>query len=161
MVAFLSNGVLDETAIRILEELQADARISLAELGRRVALSAPAVAERVKRLEEAGVIEGYRAVVNPRALGYGLTAIVRLAPQASENTTRREREQAVMRPPEVTDCWHTVGDDCFYLKVVVRDTEHLEQFLQSLLRIGKTSTSIVMSTAAEGRPIRPAHRSHE
>ncbi len=60
-----------------------------------------------------------------------------------------------MRFPEVTDCWHTVGEDCFFLKVVVRDTEHLETFLEGMLRMGKTSTSIVMSTTVEGRPVCP------
>jgi Lrp/AsnC family leucine-responsive transcriptional regulator len=155
MTSFESQTLFDETAVRILEELQADGRMSMAELGRRVALSAPAVAERVKRLEEAGVISGYRAVINPNRMGYSLSAIVRLSPHDSEYTTAARLKEAVVRRPEILDCWHTVGDDCFFLRIVVRDAAHLEQFLEGMMPLGRTSTAIVLSTTAEGRPIRP------
>ena len=127
----------------------------MAELGRRVSLSAPAVAERVKRLEDAGVITGYRAVVNPARLGYGLSAIVRLAPHVTARSTPGDLKAAVVRRPEVLDCWHTVGDDCFYLRIVVRDAEHLEGFLEGMMALGKTATAIVLSTTVEGRPVQP------
>jgi Lrp/AsnC family leucine-responsive transcriptional regulator len=155
MTSYESQALLDETAMRILEELQTDGRMTMAELGRRVALSAPAVAERVKRLEEAGIIKGYRAVVDPARLGYGLTAIVRMAPHVTERTTLDSLQASIGRLPEVLECWHTVGDDCFFMRVVLRDARHLECFLEEMMRLGKTSTAIVLSTTVEGRAVKP------
>src|SRR5690349_9588858 len=106
--------VLDATDRRILSELSADGRVSLAELGRRVSLSPPAVAERVGRLERAGVITGYHAAVDPRALGYQLTAIVRVKPAARQLPRIPELAAAI---PEISECLRITGEDCFFLKV--------------------------------------------
>ena len=88
-MAFTDDGLLDETNLRLLDELQRDARLSIAELGRRVGLSAPAVAERVARLESEGVITGYRAELDPRALGYSLGVVIRIRPRAAADRRGR------------------------------------------------------------------------
>ena len=97
------NGseAVDQISRRLLAELQEDGRLSLAELGRRVGLSAPAVAERLQRLEEDGVVAGYRALVNPRALGLGLSAVVRVRPNARQLPKVHQRERWFPRP----SCW--------------------------------------------------------
>src|SRR3954469_7976230 len=92
---------LDSTDLRLLAELQADARLSLAELGRRVGLSSPAVAERLQRLEQAGVVRGYRAEVDPRALGLSLSAIIRIRPAPGQ---LRNVAELAQRTPEVVEC---------------------------------------------------------
>lgn len=131
---------IDETDRRILGELAGDGRISIAELGRRVSLSSPAVAERVQRLERAGVITGYRAQIDPRALGYQLTAIVRINPAPGQLS--RIPELAI-EIPEVGECHRITGEDCFYLKVHLRSIEELGPLLDRFLVYGQTTTSIV------------------
>ncbi len=143
---------LDATNLRLLDELQADARVSLAELGRRVGLTAPAVAERLQRLEERGVIRGYRADVDPRALGNTLTAILRIRPAP-------RRLQAVAEvardTPEVVECHRVTGEDCYYAKLHVRDVEELERVIDRFTPYGQTTTSIVQSSPVAGRSIAP------
>src|SRR5213593_5256825 len=121
-----ANGVnlprLDATDRKIIGELTSDGRVSFAELGRRVSLSSPAVAERVQRLERAGVITGYRAEIDPRALGYQLTAIVRIKPAPGQ--LQRIPELA-LEVPEVSECHRITGEDCFFLKVHLRSIEEL------------------------------------
>src|SRR5215210_2162589 len=113
-----SNAVkiprIDQTDRKILGELTTDGRVSLAELGRRVNLSSPAVAERVQRLERVGVITGYRAELDPRALGYQLTAIVRIKPAPGQLP---RIPQLAADIAEVSECHRITGEDCFYLKV--------------------------------------------
>src|SRR4051794_41264097 len=104
---------IDPTDRKIIGELSADGRVALAELGRRVNLSSPAVAERVQRLERAGVITGYRAEIDPRALGYQLTAIVRIKPAPGQ--LQRIPELA-LDVPEVSECHRITGEDCFFLQ---------------------------------------------
>jgi Lrp/AsnC family leucine-responsive transcriptional regulator len=145
---------LDEVNLRLLAELLADARLSLAELGRRVGLTAPAVAERLARLEAAGVIRGYHADVDPRALGYALSAIVRVRPSARELPTVAE---VARRTEEVVECHRVTGEDCYYLRVHVRDVEHLEQVIDRFTPFGQTTTSIMQSSPVPGRgPALPA-----
>jgi len=146
-----ANGTLiDATNRRVLEELQSDARISLAELGRRVGLSAPAVAERVQRLEQAGVITGYRAEVDPRALGFPLQAIVRVrpAPRQIPKVAELARET-----PEVVECERITGDDCFFLRLNLRSVQHLEEVIDRFVLFGQTTTSIVQSAPVPRRGI--------
>ena len=131
---------LDDTDRRILSELTANGRIAFAELGRRVSLSPPAVAERVQRLERAGVITGYRAEVDPRGLGYAMTAIVRIRPAPGQ--LRRIPELAA-EIPEVGECHRITGEDCFFLKVHLRSIEELSPLLDRFLAHGETSTSLV------------------
>ena len=146
-----ANGTLiDSTNRRVLAELQADARISLAELGRRVGLSAPAVAERIQRLEQEGVITGYRADVDPRALGFPLQAIVRIrpAPRQIPKVAELARET-----PEVVECERITGDDCFFMRMNLRSVEHLEEVIDRFVLFGQTTTSIVQSAPVPRRAI--------
>ena len=144
------GALLDATNLRLLAELQADARLSLAELGRRVGLSSPAVAERVGRLERDGVIRGYRADVDPRALGYGLSAVIRIrpAPRQIGEVARRAQET-----PEVVACDRITGDDCFVLRAHVRDVDHLEGVIDRFTLFGQTTTSIVQSSPVPPRGV--------
>ena len=138
------NGVLgDDINCRVLEELQRDARLSLAELGRRVGLSAPAVAERLSRLERQGVIAGYRAEVDPAAVGFPLTAVVRVRPAPRQLPKVAEVARAT---PEVVECHRITGEDCFFLKAHVRSVAHLEEVIDRFTPYGQTTTSIVQSS---------------
>src|SRR5262245_9834244 len=131
---------LDYIDEKIIGELVEDGRVPIAELGRRVNLSSPAVAERVKRLERAGVITGYRAEIDPRALGYELTAIVRIKP--APGRLARVPELAA-ELPQVVECHRITGEDCFYLKVFLRSIDELSGLLDRFLDYGETTTSIV------------------
>ena len=144
------GGLLDPTNLRLLAELQADARLSLAELGRRVGLSSPAVAERVGRLERGGAIRGYHADVDPRALGFALTAVIRIrpAPRQIASVAQQARET-----PEVVECNRITGDDCFVMRAHVRDVDHLEEVIDRFTVFGQTTTSIVQSSPVPGRGV--------
>jgi Lrp/AsnC family leucine-responsive transcriptional regulator len=142
--------VLDSTNRRIIEELQADARLSMAELGRRVSLSSPAVAERVQRLEREGVISGYHAAINPKALGYGLSAVVRVSPATRHLEKIRELARET---PEVVECHRITGEDCFFLKLYLRSIDDLEQILDRFTPYGRTTTSIIHSSPINRRPL--------
>lgn len=140
--------MIDATDRRILSELAADGRVSLAELGRRVSLSPPAVAERVARLERAGVITGYHAAIDARALGYQLTAIVRVKPAARQLPRIPELAAEI---PEISECLRITGEDCFFLKVHLRSIDELSPLLDRFLRYGSTTTSIVNDAPIPGR----------
>jgi Lrp/AsnC family leucine-responsive transcriptional regulator len=131
---------LDETDRRIIGELTKEGRVPLAELGRRVSLSSPAVAERVRRLERAGVITGYRAEIDPRMVGYPMTAIIRIKP--APGRLQRIPEVAA-ELSQVSECHRITGEDCFYLKVYLRTIEELSGLLDRFLDYGETTTSIV------------------
>ena len=139
---------IDSTNRRLLAELQADARLSLAELGRRVGLSSPAVAERLQRLEQAGVIRGYRAEVDPAALGLALSAVIRIRPAPRQLPKVAELAQ---RTPEVVECHRITGEDCFIMRAHVRDVQHLEEVIDQFVVYGQTTTSIVQSSPVPGR----------
>jgi Lrp/AsnC family transcriptional regulator, leucine-responsive regulatory protein len=141
---------LDTTNISLLRELGADARLSLAELGRRVGLSSPAVADRLERLEEAGVISGYRAEIDPRALGYELAVVLRIRPAPRELKKVAELAQ---RTPEVVECHRITGDDCYLMKAHVRDVEHMEEVIDRFAIYGQTTTSIVQSSPVPRRSV--------
>ena len=146
--ASADGTLLDATNRRLLAELQADARLSLAELGRRVGLSSPAVAERLGRLERDGVIRGYHADVDPRALGYTLSAVIRIRPAPRQIAAVARRAQET---PEVVACDRITGDDCFVLRAYVRDVDHLEEVIDRFTLFGQTTTSIVQSSPVPGR----------
>jgi Lrp/AsnC family leucine-responsive transcriptional regulator len=144
------SAMIDATNRLILQELMADARLTMAELGRRVNLSAPAVAERVQRLERAGVVTGYHAAVDPKALGYPFAAVVRVAPA----TRQLERIREIAREtPEVVECHRITGEDCFFLKLCLRSMDDLEGILDRFTPYGRTTTSIVHSSPVAGRPV--------
>jgi len=126
---------------RILAELQTDARLSWSELGRRVHLSQPAVVERVRKLEAAGVITGYRATVNPAALGYGIGALVRVG-----RTQYEQMHTLIADTPEIEQAWNITGEDSWLLKIAVVDVEHLDRVVSRLCLLAETSTSIVLKT---------------
>jgi Lrp/AsnC family transcriptional regulator, leucine-responsive regulatory protein len=142
--------LLDETNRRIIEELQADARLSMAELGRRVSLSAPAVADRVLRLERAGVITGYQATVDPNAIGFPIAAVVRVRPASRQLHKIPEVAREV---PEVVECYRITGEDCFFVKLHLRGMEDLEAILDRFVLYGQTTTSIVHSAPVGPRPL--------
>ncbi len=142
--------LIDETSRRIIEELQAEARLSMAELGRRVSLSAPAVAERVQRLERAGVITGYHATVDPKAIGFPLAAVVRVRPASRQLHKIPEVAREI---PEVVECYRITGEDCFFVKLHLRAMEDLEAILDRFVLYGQTTTSIVHSAAVGPRPL--------
>jgi Lrp/AsnC family transcriptional regulator, leucine-responsive regulatory protein len=144
------DGLLDETNVRLLVELQADARLSLAELGRRVGLSSPAVAERVARLEREGVIRGYHAELDPRALGYALSAFIRAKPGPRQLHLVGE---VAKRTPEVVDCRRVTGEDCYVMTVHVRSVEHLEEVIDRFAAHGQTTTSVIQSAPVPRRGI--------
>ena len=145
-----SNDLLDDVNRLVIAELQRDARLTLAELGRRVGLSPPAVAERLQRLEQAGVITGYRAEVDPRAVGLSLSAIIRVRPSPGqiENVAERARDT-----PEVVECHRVTGDDCYVMRAHLRDVMHLEEVIDRFTVLGQTTTSIMQSSPVPGRPI--------
>jgi Lrp/AsnC family transcriptional regulator, leucine-responsive regulatory protein len=145
-----SNGLLDEPNRLLITELQRDARLSLAELGRRVGLSSPAVADRLQRLERSGAIRGYHADVDPRAVGLDLSAIIRVRPSPGqlENVAQRARETS-----EVVECHRVTGDDCFVMRAHLRDVLHLEEVIDRFTPLGQTTTSIMQSSPVPGRPL--------
>jgi len=141
---------IDRTDRRIIGELVEDGRISLAELGRRVNLSPPAVAERVKRLEQAGIVTGYRAEIDVRKLGYALTSIVRVKPSPGQLSRIPELAEQI---PEVAECHRITGEDCFLMKVHVADIQALENTLDRFLMFAQTTTSIIQSSPVPPRAL--------
>jgi Lrp/AsnC family leucine-responsive transcriptional regulator len=148
-----NEGLFDPTNLRLLEELQRDARTSLAELGRRVGLSAPAVGERLRRLEQEGVITGYRAEVDPRRLGYALGVQLRVRPAPRQ---LREVAELARQSPEVVECHRVTGDDCYVMTAYVRDVEHLEALIDDFAAYGQTTTAIMQSSPVPRRSLRPS-----
>jgi Lrp/AsnC family transcriptional regulator, leucine-responsive regulatory protein len=145
---------LDAYDTRILAELQADARLSLAELGRRVHLSQPAVSERVRKLEAAGVITGYRATVNLGALGYGIRALVRVG-----RTDYARMVRLIGVTPEIVNVWNVTGEDSWVLEIAVVDVAHLDSVVSELCLLAETSTSIILKTLREHQVMLPPRRS--
>src|SRR4051812_8371069 len=150
-----NNDLFDPTNLRLLEELQADARTSLAELGRRVGLSSPAVAERLRRLEQEGVITGYRAEVDPRKLGYSLGVVIRIRPAPRQLVPVAELAR---QTDEIVECHRVTGDDCYVMIAHVRDVTHLEEVIDQFAAYGQTTTSIMQSSPVPRRALRAAAR---
>jgi Lrp/AsnC family leucine-responsive transcriptional regulator len=146
----IESKAIDETNLRLLDELQRDARLSLAELGRRVGLTAPAVAERLQRLEQQQVIRGYHADVDPEAVGYLLTAIIRIRPAPRQ---LQKVAELARRTPEVSECHRITGDDCYLLRAHLRSVSHLEEVIDRFALYGPTTTSIVQSSPVPRRGV--------
>ncbi len=140
---------IDAINRRLLEELQRDPRLSMSELGRRIGMSSPAVTERVRRLEEAGVIRGYRLEVNAAALGLPIAAYIRIHPHAGQLPRIAELARQI---PEVVECHRVTGEDCFILKVHIPAIDQLDRLLDSFLLYGSTTTSIIQSSPVPLRP---------
>ncbi|MBB5957363.1 Lrp/AsnC family leucine-responsive transcriptional regulator [Saccharothrix tamanrassetensis] len=141
---------LDDLDWKLLDLLQQDGRMTFTELARRVSLSAPATTERVRRLEQAGVITGYTAVVSPQRLGLPIEAIVRVRVRSLDTPRFRER---MVTLAQVLDADHVTGDDCWLLRVVCRSMVELEEFVEHAQRYGDTTTSLVFSSAARNGPV--------
>jgi Lrp/AsnC family leucine-responsive transcriptional regulator len=139
----MSNGAVDLVNKRILEELQCEPRLTMSELGRRIGMSSPAVTERVRRLEEAGVIRGYRLDLNPAALGLPIAIYIRVRPNPGQLPRIAELAQQI---PEIVECHRITGEDCFILKAYIPAIDQLDRLLDSFLLYGSTTTSIVQSS---------------
>lgn len=142
------NGPLDAIDVQLLRALAADARTTTAELARRVGLSAPSAAERVRRLEEAGVIEGYTAKINPRVLGLTISAWLRIRPIPGQ---LRKVADIVRGLPEIVRCDRITGDDCFIARAHVRSVAHLEKLIDKIIPYATTNTSVIQSSPVPHR----------
>ena len=138
-----SEKMLDAVSWKILKALQNDARLSFTELGKIVGLSSPAAAERVRRLEEAGIITGYRAELNLEKIGILLIAFIRL-------NTPTEKYPEVLAyassTPEIVECHHLAGNDSFIIKAMLASIADLELLIARLSKFGQTTTSIALSS---------------
>ncbi|HEX6127278.1 MAG TPA: Lrp/AsnC family transcriptional regulator [Pyrinomonadaceae bacterium] len=141
---------VDDIDRKVLTELQQDARISYAELGRRVGLTTPAVIERVRKLEDAGVITGYRAEIDPAKVGLPITAFVRMSITGVDYSHIIEVAE---QSEEVLECHRGTGGDSFIMKVAVSSVEHLQQIIDKLTPYGITTTAIVLSSPVKRRVI--------
>jgi Lrp/AsnC family leucine-responsive transcriptional regulator len=145
-----ASELLDAVNRRLLRELHDDPRITMSELARRVGMSAPAVTERVQRLQRTGVIAGFRIDVDPAALGLPVTAFARIRPTAGQ----LDKIAALARETDqVSECHRITGEDCFLVKVHVARIQDLEEVLDRFLLYGQTVSSIVVSTPVPPRPL--------
>jgi Lrp/AsnC family transcriptional regulator, leucine-responsive regulatory protein len=142
--------LLDAVNRRLLRELDADPRITMSALARRIGMSAPAVSERIQRLERAGVITGYRVEISPAALGLPVTAFVRIRPVAGQLPKIADLARET---PEISECHRISGEDCFLIKVHAAEIADLEKILDRFLIYGQTITSIVVSTPVPPRTL--------
>src|ERR1700728_728941 len=140
---------MDAVDRRIVAELQAAPRLRIAELARRVGLSSPAVADRLRRLEDRGGLS-YRAEVDPRAAGYALFAIIRISPSGGG---LRLIPGIAREVPNVTECYRITGEDCFFVKMWLGSIDDLEPILDLFTPHGRTTTSIIHSTPVPTRPL--------
>ena len=140
----------DPVNVQLLRLLVADPRVPIAELARRIDMSAPAVRERVQRLEEAGVIAGYRTDLDPRALGYSVTVIIRVRPMPGCVAQIAELARAT---PNVVECHRITGEDCFIMKAHLRSLDDLDALLDRFLLHGHTTTSIAQSSPVPPRQV--------
>lgn len=144
---------IDRTDERLLAELQQHGRASYADLARAVAMSPSAVAERVRRLEESGIIAGYRATLDAEKLGLDVLAFVRLR----YPTGNYKPFHALLdSTPEIIEAHHVTGEDCFVLKVLTRSMRHLEEVTGRIAGLGSVTTSVVYSSPLPGRSITPS-----
>lgn len=144
--------MVDEIDWQILGVLQENARLPFAEVGRQVGLTAPAVAERVRKLEEGGVIRGYHADLDPGLVGLPMAVIIQLGLASIQ---RREVEEIMRSLPEVLECYVVTGQDCLILRAVVPDMAALQALHELLSSFGRITTSIILSTAVARRSLDP------
>ncbi len=142
-MAYEIERQLDQTGWTLLQELQRDARQSYSELGQHVGLSSPAVAERMRKMEESGIIAGYHAEVNLALVGLPVSAIIRLGSLPGQSCTRIAASVSMI--PEVMECYRVTGNDTVILKVVAASVDHLERIIDELSAYGMPTTSMVLS----------------
>lgn len=145
-----ADDLLDPLNLRLLTELRDNPRVSMAELARRVGMSSPSVTERVRRMEEAGIIRGYRLDLNPAPLGLPIAAYIRVRPNPGQLPRVAELAERI---PEVVECHRVTGDDCFIMKVHIPAMDQLDRLLDRFLLYGTTTTSIIQSSPV---PVRSA-----
>ena len=143
---------MDTLNKKILKQLQANARLSHVEIGRQVGISSPAVTERVRKMEDAGIIKGYRAEVSPFDCGYQLKAIITLRAFVGKLKPFLEKVKTF---DEVVNCYRITGNENIVLEVVLAHQKHLEQFIDQLIVYGETKTQIVLSKVVDNNPIKP------
>lgn len=141
---------VDRISWKIIDLVQKDGRISLKTLAHEIGLSIPATSERLKRLEEAGIISGYRAVVKPESVGYGVMAIIGMT---TPQPDKARLVKTLSEMPEVLECLHVTGQDSYLIRIITRDLKHLEDFVGSINHFGETRTSIVLSDPIEMRSV--------
>lgn len=141
---------MDATDVRILKILQQDGRISMKDLGKKVGLTSPAVSERVKRLEESGIITGYKAIVNPDKVNKSIKAFVSIAIKSEKY--KRFLDYAPNNV-YIIECHHVTGGDCMIIKVMVENMEELEKVIDDLKKFGNTQTNLILSTPIENKVI--------
>lgn len=142
------SGKLDALDGRILDALSEDARLPVAELARRVGLSAPSVAERLRRLEEAGVIEGYGLRINPVAMGLTITAWLRIRPVPGQ---LHHVAKLIQDQPEIVQCDRITGEDCYIARALLADVAALEKLIDVFMPYAMTNTSVVQSAPVPPR----------
>ena len=139
----IDDLLLDARNVKLLRLLRDDPRGSVSEMARRIGMSAPAVRERIQRLEEAGIIRGYRVELDARALGYPISAFVRVRPMPGKLAKIGELAE---RLPQVVECHRITGEDCFVMRVYLERLEDLDPLLDRFLAFGQTTTSLVQSS---------------
>jgi len=147
-----TDRLLDSLGWKLLTELQMDARVSFAELGRRVGLSTPAVAQRVRRMEDEGIIRAYRAEISPALVGLPITAFIRMSIVGDVLAKLTARVRSM---PEIVECHRGTGEDSFIMKVNVVSVGHLEDVIDHLTPFGTTSTSLILTSIVERNLLGP------
>ena len=145
--------LLDDTGWQLLQALQCNARLSYSELGQRVGLSSPAVAERIHRMEDAGIISGYHDEINRSKIGYPITAIIRMSSSPGEYCTHLSAYAQEI--PEVLECYRVTGSDALVMKVMASSVDHLESLIDRLSSHGQLTTSMVLSAPVTKRVLTP------
>ena len=138
----------DARNVKLLRLLREDPRISVSELARRIGMSPPAMRERIQRLEEAGVIQGYRVDLDAKALGYPICAFLRVRPMPGKLPKIAELAK---RMPQVVECHRITGDDCFIMKIYIEELDALDRVLDRFLAHGQTTTTLVQSSPVPPR----------
>lgn len=146
----LASMIRDARNVQILSILGSNPRISVSELARRVKMSAPAIRERIQRMEDAGIIKGWRFELDPSALGYPIMAFVRVRPMPGKLPRIAELASSL---PQVVECHRITGEDCFILKVHLDSLDNMDRILDQFLVYGQTTTSIVQSTPVPPRQL--------
>ena len=144
----IDDLLLDARNVKLLRLLRDDPRRSVSEMARRIGMSAPAVRERIQRLEEAGIIRGYRVELDARALGYPISAFLRVRPMPGKLAKIGELPQ---RLPQVVECHRITGEDCFVMRLYLERLEDLDPLLDRFLAYGQTTTSLVQSSPVPPR----------
>ena len=144
--------IIDSLNVKILKCLQLNARLTNAEIGRQVGISSPAVSERIKKMEDVGIIEGYKTIVSPFEIGYQLKAIITLRAFMGKLKPFLEK---VKTYDEVINCYRITGDENIVMEVVLKNQKHLESFIDQLITYGESKTQIVLSRVVKQKSVIP------